>query len=322
MGGPTTLDTTRLATGGCRAARPRLRPSQDASESTAGGVTSASSATAPGPSAAVRSLAARLAACTSASSSAGARSRTGSETSIVASVLVPTASPSPALTGTPAATDRPGTASRASRYLRNAIATTARTTSLSLTPAASFTAFASASDSAPNAVSRLGVSGPLMAVRGASGGSASRPWRPTTPPRERTVPTALRPPDTTSRAMSAGRRSWAADRTAQHARPTRHRRTGRRPARLLGHRVGRQVEQLGDELRTRRAVERAVVHLGDERDPPVGEALHDVQLPQRAAAVEPVRGELADEARRVRAGRRVPRACAWKTWSARSTLSW
>src|SRR3954447_10478644 len=110
-----TLETTTLAIDGWTAARPRLRLIHETSDSIAGGVTSASSATAVGPTAAVNSFAASAASCTAASNSVGGSAVTGNDTSIVASVLVPADSPSPALTGTPAASGRSGSASRFSR---------------------------------------------------------------------------------------------------------------------------------------------------------------------------------------------------------------
>src|SRR3954452_7251665 len=135
-----TFDTTTFASAGWAADKPRVRPSHDAIESNPGGVTSANSAMAVGPTAAVNSLAATDAWCTAANSSTGDRSSVANVTSIVVSVLVPAASPSPALTGTAATSGRSGSASRAARYRRNDNATTASTTSFSVTPAATLTA--------------------------------------------------------------------------------------------------------------------------------------------------------------------------------------
>src|SRR4051812_25076033 len=121
MGGPITLLTTKFINAGCTLVSESVRVSQVTADNAAGGVTSASSETAPAPTAPVNAFAADDASCTAVSSSTGPSSAIGSATSIVASVLVPAVSPSPAFIGTPATT-RSGNASLASRYCRTACA--------------------------------------------------------------------------------------------------------------------------------------------------------------------------------------------------------
>ena len=55
---------------------------------------------------------------------------------------------------------------------------------------------------------------------------------------------------------------------------------------------GVEVEEVDHQLGARHAVDRAVVHLRDDADVAVGQALDDVELPQRAAAVERRAGDL------------------------------
>ena len=73
-------------------------------------------------------------------------------------------------TGTCATRGASGISPRSVRYERSAPDTVAGTTSLSLTPNASFTALTSASDVDADADERLGVSVPLNGVRGAWNG--------------------------------------------------------------------------------------------------------------------------------------------------------
>ena len=56
--------------------------------------------------------------------------------------------------------------------------------------------------------------------------------------------------------------------------------------------LGVEVEEVDHQLGTRDAVDGAVVHLGDDTDVAVGQALHDVELPERAAPVERGAGDL------------------------------
>ena len=84
---------------------------------------------------------------------------------------------------------------------------------------------------------------------------------------------------------------------------------GARVVRGRNHGFGRlylEIEERGQELGARRAIHRRVVHLGDERDAVVLEALDDPDLPQRLAALELHARDVAHDVGQLaqRAGRR------------------
>src|SRR5206468_1467992 len=74
--------------------------------------------------------------------------------------------------------------------------------------------------------------------------------------------------------------------------------------------VGLEVEHLHHEVRAREAVDRAVVHLADDRDVTVLQPLDDPELPERTVAVEwparDVAGDLRDLLRAAGTGNADP----------------
>ena len=81
-------------------------------------------------------------------------------------------------------------------------------------------------------------------------------------------------------------------------------------------RVG--VEHQREQLGARRAVDGGVVDLGQDGEAVVGQALDDVGLPQRAAAIERAADDAGDELGEL--ARRCPggATAVWRTWKSRS----
>ena len=161
------------------------------------------------------------------------------------------------------------------------------TTSLTVLSVARLTRLTSSRDRSAKATARRPLIVPLKDVRGARSGAAIA------------VPLEARltvPP----RALALGSSSLA----AVSGRPAR--RSSPRPSRLRSpgavagsgassscRQLGLQAGQVSQQAHPRHPVHGGVVHLGEERDPAVRQALDDPHLPQRARPVQRDAGEVA-----------------------------
>src|SRR5262249_26247657 len=171
-----------------------------------------------------------------------------------------------------------GSSSRFCRYSRAAPATSASTTSLSLTPKASLTALARASSTRQPVMRRCGDTGALNRVLGASknrGGLLVRP----------SAATCWRTACSTSRAIRTAGLTPTFDGAPLDSRNLA---PDQRPDRLLLRRTGfrRDVQQDLAQPGAGDAVDDRVMHLGQRRDPAALDALDHPQLPQRPRAVQ------------------------------------
>jgi hypothetical protein len=68
----------------------------------------------------------------------------------------------------------------------------------------------------------------------------------------------------------------------------------RRRRSVLGPAIGRQVQQRGEDVVARDAVDRRVVNLAVDRLPAAGQALDEIELPERSPPVERAGMETGD----------------------------
>ena len=168
--------------------------------------------------------------------------------------------------------------------------------SFTVQPNAFFIAFTSSSGTDANATRRCGVSGAFHGVRGVLNG---------VPPdgrlgsrRTRVIPTAPRTRFgiASASASGSGRRSreMIACRTSSksdglcsgfQSSATGGSSTG----------VGFEIQDAREQARTRHAVDRRVVHAGDDRDRAVLDTLDDPELPERSRPIEGTARDVADD---------------------------
>src|SRR3954447_15980128 len=314
--GPGTFEITRF-TGG------RVRPRicivvRAASAATAGGMNAVASVSRSAGRALCRSLALRRSSWVRRRRSAGSGSSVGIGTIIIETRLpyVPCCSSVRTDMGTIATSGSSGSASRSRSHWRTAPAQSATTTSLTVRPSAPLSALTAASESWPNAKRRCAEIGPLNGVRGGRAVVASRTAGSWPPIALRTRPTARETVGPPGRALTPGssvtfgsvvgiersaRSGWAGSPRATRPRSSRQpaagaaeqlevagraarRRRGIRRRQLAA--LGAGVEQHGEDLVARDAVDDGVVDLRQQRDVAVRQAVDQVDLPQRAVAIE------------------------------------
>src|SRR3954454_9258852 len=306
--GPGTFEMTRF-TGG------RVRPRicivvRAASAATAGGMNAVASVRGSAGRALWRSLALRSSSCVRRRRSAASGSSVGIGTIIIETRLpnVPCCSSVRTDMGTIATSGSAGSASPASSHRGTAPAHSATTTSLTVSPSAPLSALTASSESCPNAKRRCAEIGPLNAVRGGRAVVASRTAGSVPPIALRTRPTARETVGPPGRALTPGSSvTFGSVRQRRRDRAQRAQRLARQPEdaaaeqlEVAGHAarrrggigrrqlaaLGARVEQDREDLVARDAVDDGVVDLRQQRDVAVRQAVDQVDLPQRAVAVE------------------------------------
>ena len=188
-------------------------------------------------------------------------------------------------TGTSVTSGSAGRSPRVSRCVRSAPATSARSTSFSVTPNATRTRRMSSSERDVDANARRAVSDPLSDVRGGSRSrERRRERRGTAAPGDRPqVP--RRPPEERGEAHELA--AVVAERLADERPRRRH---GLRAPRRSRLRVREAREPGRHDVREERShrdtVGERVMDLPDRRDAPAGEPFEEPELPERMASIE------------------------------------